>query len=36
MGTSGTVLAGPTRKDNYDWYQIRLGDGPPVGSRANS
>jgi len=26
-GTSGTVLAGPNRVDNYDWYQIRLGDG---------
>jgi len=26
-GTSGTVLAGPNRADNYDWYQIRLGDG---------
>jgi uncharacterized protein YgiM (DUF1202 family) len=24
---SGTVLAGPTRMDNYDWYQIRLSDG---------
>jgi uncharacterized protein YgiM (DUF1202 family) len=27
QGTSGTVLAGPNRMDNYDWYQIRLGDG---------
>ncbi|HET9659777.1 MAG TPA: SH3 domain-containing protein [Thermomicrobiales bacterium] len=27
QNTSGTVLAGPTRKDNYDWYQIRLSDG---------
>lgn len=27
QNTSGTVLAGPTRKDNYDWYQIRLADG---------
>lgn len=26
-GTSGTVLAGPKRLDNYDWYQIRLADG---------
>lgn len=26
-GTSGTVLAGPNRVDNYDWYQIRLADG---------
>jgi uncharacterized protein YgiM (DUF1202 family) len=27
MGTSGVVLAGPNRADNYDWYQIRLNDG---------
>lgn len=27
QNTSGTVLAGPTRLDNYDWYQIRLTDG---------
>lgn len=27
MGTSGTVMAGPKRVDNFDWYQIRLGDG---------
>jgi uncharacterized protein YgiM (DUF1202 family) len=26
-GTSGTVMAGPNRVDNYDWYQIRLSDG---------
>lgn len=27
MNTSGVVLQGPNRKDNFDWYQIRLGDG---------
>lgn len=27
QNTSGTVVAGPTRLDNYDWYQIRLSDG---------
>ena len=27
MNTSGTVLQGPTRIDNFDWYQIRLADG---------
>ncbi len=27
MNTSGTVLQGPSRVDNFDWYQIRLADG---------
>ena len=27
MNTSGIVLQGPNRVDNFDWYQIRLGDG---------
>lgn len=27
MNTSGTVLQGPNRVDNFDWYQIRLGNG---------
>ena len=27
MNTSGTVLQGPNRVDNFDWYQIRLADG---------
>ncbi len=27
MNTSGMVLQGPNRVDNFDWYQIRLGDG---------
>ena len=26
-GESGTVLSGPNRKDNFDWYQIRLSNG---------
>ncbi|MCA9861065.1 MAG: SH3 domain-containing protein, partial [Thermomicrobiales bacterium] len=27
INTSGVVLQGPNRIDNFDWYQIRLGDG---------
>lgn len=26
-GTRATILAGPTRLDNYDWYQIRTSSG---------